>query len=342
MFDRTEMTATFLDPRDDFREKGVQLETRVDPLTGLRGRIAHFSVFPQEQPDYAQLRERSPAERCPFCRPLVEQVTPLFPSAIAPEGRIQAGEAIIFPNIAPYGAYSAVARITDQHIVAPGEFTATRLVDGLVVCQEYINRLLGVATDLRYCSVGWNYMPYSGGSLLHPHLQVMGGSTPTTVQAGLERERQAYAEAHGGRLIADFLGEEQRRGERYLGTTGSVVWLVPFMPRGVVGELMAVVPERAAFQELTRVELGDLADGLIRALRFFADRQLYHWNMAIDFSVTGDPDQWIILRLVPRIVLMPSFGVSDFNWVQVTEGDAFCTVVPEEFAAQARVYFRTE
>jgi hypothetical protein len=102
---------------------------------------------------------------------------------------------------------------------------------------------------------------------------------------------------------------------------------------------MAVVPERASFAALTPAELGDLADGLIRALRFVADQQVYHWNMTIDFSVTDDSDQWVTLRLVPRIALVPAFGVSDFNWVQVTQDDAFCTVVPEELAAQARPYF---
>jgi len=246
----------------------------------------------------------------------------------------------MFPNIAPYAGYSAVARITDQHIVEPEQFTAAHLVNGLIACQQYIQRVLATTTDLQYCAVGWNYMPYSGGSLLHPHLQVMGGNAPTTHQAALAREQHAYAETHGGRhLIADFLAEEQRRGERYLGTTGAVVWLVPFIPRGVVGDIMGVVPERTSFPALAEAELNDLADGLLRALRFFTDQQVYHWNMTITFSVADDPDQWIILHLVPRINLVPAFGVSDFNWVQVTHDDAFCTVVPEELAGRARPYF---
>ena len=62
----------------------------------------------------------------------------------------------------------------------------------------------------------------SGSSLFHPHLQGIVDSVPTTLQRML-------ADVPGSRFEA-YLAAERQSGERHLGNTGRVEWLVELRP----------------------------------------------------------------------------------------------------------------
>ena len=74
----------------------------------------------------------------------------------------------------------------------------------------------------RWASINANHMLPSGSSLFHPHLQGIVDPEPTTIQRML-------ADVPVQRF-ADYLEAERRSGERYLGDTGRVEWLVSFAP----------------------------------------------------------------------------------------------------------------
>src|SRR5215831_15935759 len=98
-FDRREKVARYLDPRTDYQEAAIACEVRRDPLTGRSGRIAHVLGFRLMPVDFNQMIAES-RSGCPFCPDRIFALTPRFPSDIVAEGRIQRGQAVVFPNLA--------------------------------------------------------------------------------------------------------------------------------------------------------------------------------------------------------------------------------------------------
>ena len=81
------------DSSGELTEAFVPLEFRVDPLTGHTCRIVPFGLERIIRPDLDALVKKSREFSCPFCPPLVEQVTPRFPPDLIPEGEIRIGRA---------------------------------------------------------------------------------------------------------------------------------------------------------------------------------------------------------------------------------------------------------
>src|SRR4030042_5517954 len=77
------------DKSGNFSEAEIPLEFRFDPLTGRTCRIVQYSTDRIIKPDLAALEKRSKELTCPFCAPLVEQITPRFPPDLIPGGTIR-------------------------------------------------------------------------------------------------------------------------------------------------------------------------------------------------------------------------------------------------------------
>lgn len=126
-FARRQKLARYLDPRADYQEITIACEVRRDPLTGRSGRVAHglgFTIRPLDAAPFIATSQLS----CPFCPERIFTITPKFPSEIVPEGRLQRGEAVIFPNLVPYDEHSAVTVISQEHYVPFQKKQATPLL----------------------------------------------------------------------------------------------------------------------------------------------------------------------------------------------------------------------
>jgi galactose-1-phosphate uridylyltransferase len=115
--------------------------------------------------------------------------------------------------------------------------------DAFQVCQVYFQRMAQIDRDLQYASINWNYMPPSGGGLLHPHLQTIISDKPTRFVQTLYTSARRYEARTGCRLWEELVATEKAAEERYIGATGSVQWLTSFAPRGMAGELAFFLPE---------------------------------------------------------------------------------------------------
>ena len=115
--------STFHNPMTDNNLDTQQLEIRKDPLTGVQ------SVFNPRLEDKvamfygnsdAALMEKMAKEsepRCFLCEDRWQVMTPTYPENIVPGGRIQVGQAVLFPNIFPAAQIHAVIRVGDKHYV---------------------------------------------------------------------------------------------------------------------------------------------------------------------------------------------------------------------------------
>ena len=113
----------------------------------------------------------SNAEGCPFCHDAVLTVTPTFPDG----NRIIRGESVTFPNLFPFGEGHVVTVMTREHAVVA--FSRQQVVDALLSQIEALRTVNG------YPSINWNFLPSSGASLVHPHMQGLSDSCPSRIVA---------------------------------------------------------------------------------------------------------------------------------------------------------------
>jgi galactose-1-phosphate uridylyltransferase len=332
-------TARLHDPRRGFALAAVESEIRYHPLTGDTARICHFSLAAPPPVDLGAMVEASRGA-CPFCPGKVEGVTPRFPEDIVPGGRVRHGEAVLFPNLFPYDDLSAIAVPCGEHFLAMDAIAPRVVADGLGVARDFMRIVAPrFAPGTAYGIVTWNYMPPSGGTQVHPHLQVIVTENPGN---GPRRELAAAAvyRARRGRAFAADLIDAERGGSRWIGERGRVAWLVPFAPTGVLGDAMAVFRERTSLLDLDDADISAFAESLARVLAGFAARGLWSFNLCLQPDAFGESSgrHWLAARLVPRLYLNPTLRVVDVAYLPLLLEERFAMSWPEEVAAALRTH----
>jgi UDPglucose--hexose-1-phosphate uridylyltransferase len=328
------------DQSGEMVEVAATVELRFDPLTGRTGRLVPYSVSRIIRPDLAALEKRSRELTCPFCPPLVERITPRFPADLFPEGVIRQGKAFAFPNQDPYDVYGVVVVITDEHFVTIDRLDHETVLNALTAAHTYIKRVREVDARAEYSFIAWNYMPPAGGSLVHPHLQCNAGYHPTNFQRQMLGAADRYFEEKHTNYWVDLVEEEKRTGERWVGTTGGVQWLTGFAPRGRLGDVIAVFPEKASLADLTGADLSDFTEGLIKVAGYFNELNLISFNMST-YSGLDNERFRVHARITPRgQLLYSSIETSDQFYYQILQDETICILPPEGAAAGLRKRFQ--
>ena len=307
------------------------IEVRIDPLTGHSSRIVpERGLMPVNDFDLAAFaRENQPA--CPFCAERIERLTPMLPRVIDPGGRIVRGEAVLFPNLHAYSSHSCVSVYSPRlHYLPLEEMTERLISDNLGTQVAYAKAVLGADPDSRWASINANHMLPSGSSLFHPHLQGIVDSQPTTFQRLLADVPSARFES--------YLHAERRAGERYLGDTGRVEWLVSFAPVAPA-ELRAFVAGISSPSELDEDLVAELAHGLTLALRAYAEMGFESFNLAMYGAPPASVGYPLNLRLACRSNLK-AFYRSDSTFLERLHWEAAVDVRPEDVCKRIGARFR--
>ena len=195
---------------------------RPDP-TGVK-------LQPETRPDLTELTAK-PAF-CPFDREHLEQATVPFPAELTAEGRIRVGRAVVVPDIMAYATHSAVG-IYDpgRHFLDLDELTPPLIGDALAAMIRHARAVRRLDPAAAWSSVNANYMPPSGASLVHPHLQSAHDACGLTGQRVLVEQSGAWQDGHGSSYWTALV-EQEAGGPRWVGRTGRVAWLTPFAPTG--------------------------------------------------------------------------------------------------------------
>jgi galactose-1-phosphate uridylyltransferase len=325
-------TSEILDPRRGFEPTPVEVEVRWDPLLDYTARIVTGAAFlPRSDFDLEAFgRETQPS--CFFCGDRVESVTPRFPPAIVPEGRIRRGPAVLFPNIQAYSLYSSVSVYSaNLHYLPLERMTQQVIGDNLAAQVEFVGTMTRHDASAPWASISANHMLPSGSSLFHPHLQGSVDRHPTTFQAQLAQV--------SGERFRDYLETERRLGQRYLGRLGCAEWLVSFAPVGF-SEVRAFVPGVASPEQLAEGQVQELAEGISRALGLYAELGHQSFNMAILGAPPSGPAGPVLsLRLVARSNLQPLYR-SDVAYFERLHWQALVDTTPETLAQAAGDRFR--
>ncbi|MBN1161997.1 MAG: hypothetical protein JXA17_08625 [Dehalococcoidales bacterium] len=320
-------------------ESVVPLELRYDPLTGQTCRIVQYSTERIIRPDLDSLEKRSRESPCPFCKPLVDKITPRFPPDLIQEGVIRKGKAMAFPNNNPYDIYGVVVVVSDEHFIPLKKFDTETVYNALHAAQSYLKIVEKFDSRAIYHFIAWNYMPPAGGSLVHPHLQSNAGYYPTAYQKQLLEASERYFQEKGTNYWSDLLKQEKKTRQRYIGKTGNTEWLTAFAPKGRLADVMAVFPGKASVLDLTAKELRDFTSGLLKVFSYIDGLNLIGFNMS---TYSGfDRDRfWAHARVTPRGLLLYSpIETSDQFYYQVLQDENICIIPPEAMAAGVRKRF---
>ena len=333
-FRKEEERFTFHDPMQGGKLVDRATEIRYDPLTGETSRILFDSGAPFVAPDYTELAAKG---WCPFCNDNVMSSTPAFPDEVVDGGRMVKGEAVAFPNLFPYGKHNAVVRMTEQHYVRLEEFSAEIIHNAFFTAHEYLKKAIASDPNVTHLSVNWNYLPPSGGSILHPHIQTLASEHPTRYQAVKEAAGERFLAEHGVNYYPALVEEERRLGDRWIGRKGSLSWVHAFAPRSHM-DFVGVFEQCPSFAELDAAQWLSLAESMLSFFPYLASKGLAGFNLALFIPVRRSPPSWTHVRLVPRL----TYGVlntSDMHVFNFLHGESLSLKVPEQIAKEAAEYF---
>jgi len=330
--------SSYLDPGSDFALKTVESEIRYDPLTGRISRVFPFRKFALQRHDWMPFVKESQQRFCPFCPEVLEKVTPKFPADIAPEGRIKIGDVTVIPNLNPYDKHAALVVMSSRHYIPVEEIDAKLIVSSFRAGLDYLQRVTVADPDeSRYVSVNWNYMPYSGGSIIHPHLQILAGKEPSNYDKQLINASDAYFAASKNSFWSDLINSELKNGDRYLGQTGPVHWLCAFAPRHI-GDVIGILPDKRTIFDVTDEDLNNLATGLCKVIRYYDQSNFPSFNAGLYFANTENKGFAVHARIVGRFTIFPLVG-SDFCHMQIMHDDPWTVILPEVVAEELKPAF---
>lgn len=336
MFKRKSSSSMILNPFKGQAPDELPFEIRFDPLTGETGRI-FFLPFRAEKPNIEETLRRSQEMFCPFCSKALEKSTPVFPEPIIPGGRIRVGEASLFPNMLPFDQYAAVTVFSDKHFIPMEGLTPASMRDAFVASLRFLKRIQEFDSQVNFFTISWNYMPPSGSSIVHPHLQPSAGAFPANHLRLQLEGAEKYSREHHADFWMDFVKEEKRNGERTIGEIGSTFWVMSFVPFGFLPDVSCIFTNRDSLSELSDEDLSPFLEGLARILRYFLEQDVYSFNMAL-FAVREAESFRVNARICPRLLPRP-IGNSDIACPQMLQREPFSICSPESVCEAVRKVF---
>lgn len=340
-FQKRTFVARFGDPRRHFEMVDLPTEVRVCPLTGKVSRFTaerfkSASLGETAWPDVSTPVALSRAD-CPFCPEVLAAKACMLEESRFGRGRFTRGEAFLFPNLAPYGPYSAVTVIGREHYTEVGAYDPAIYRDAYLVSLDYLSRVLELDPAMAFAVITQNHLPASGGTLVHPHLQVQAEADGPSFAAFWRDRLQKAARAHGRPFVPLLIETEKARGERYIGATGAWEWLTMWAPQGYC-EVWGFAPAASTVAELSDRLVTGMVDGLLRVQHWYRDRGRNSFNMGVYLSAPADPAVPLACRIMAR-ANWSSFGRSDRSFFEVLLGEMVFDQAPERWAAELKPYF---
>ncbi|KXH82086.1 hypothetical protein AU377_05980 [Sporosarcina sp. HYO08] len=328
---------TFHDPMQNGKLIERQTEIRFDPLTGESSRIIYDPGAPFTPTDYTDLAKETEGAKCPFCSENIFSRTPTFPDELIEGGRLVLNETVVFPNLFPYSKHNAVVRMCDQHFVKPSEFTAPMIAQSFMAAHQYLQKVVESDAETKYASINWNYLPPSGGSILHPHIHVLASERPTNYQATIARASEYFYKEQSVNFFSQLVKTEAELDQRFIGSIGSIDWLHAFAPKGhtdFIGVFKA-----ASFGELTAGHWDELAESMLRFLQYFEMIGIGSFNLGLFIPVDANESERVHVRLVPRFT-SGVLDTSDINVFNFLHNEPLCLRIPEHTAKDVAKFFR--
>jgi galactose-1-phosphate uridylyltransferase len=333
-FRRLVESSTYMNPLDHFEPYEGKVEIRWDPLTGLTARIVHFASRRAGRFNPEGVLASSRAATCPFCPENVNRMTGRLDRTIFGSEQIEQGEVRIVPNLLTFDKYSLVAIISGTHYLDMGALVQRgSLAKGITALLEAFSRIREKDERARYFSINCNYMPMSGGSLVHPHMHGIAGEWPTNYhRIMLEKSREFSCEAKS--VFWEALEEQESlAGERSVAATGHTFWYTPFAPKGNID--VGCIFREPSFFSLGAAAWADFGRGLDKVLTYMDRENVPGFNLSLFSAPDGEGHFRVNGRCVARRFL-PPVNAADASYFEKIHMESVCLIAPEEVAGKLR------
>ncbi len=331
--------ARLLSPNGEPIERLIAFRT--NPVTGRLSRIAFSRVSEREagtQKLPAPPPEAQNIDNCPFCPANLQDKTPNLHPAIFAQKRIKTGAAVLFPNLYPYGCYSAVSLLGNEHFVEIGKADQSSYCNSLINCSKYLSAIRQKDPEAAYVSITQNHLPSAGGSLVHPHLQTHADRIASNYHAVLENRSDDYYHQHHTLLFSDYLEQERSDGSRYIGRTGAWSWMAAFAPEGFF-EIWGILPGRNAIGAFQYSDWEDMANGIIKTQKFYRSLCRNGYNLGLLLIEKRNSRLEAKISMMVRSNYTP-WVRNDQTGIELMLGDMATFTAPEETARLARPFWR--
>lgn len=294
------ITSKIIDPDGTPTEKPLQVRT--DPVTGRTCRIT-FARSKEQEAGTSALPDPPPAAQetrsCPFCSPQLSKQTPMLAGDLSGSARLEEGESVLFPNLFPYGRYSAVSLFDNRHFVEIGKASLRSYANSFINCQRYLKKVHTADPAAVYMAITQNHLPSAGGSLVHPHLQVHADRLGPNNLRFLEQRSTDYHQETGKGLFSDYLAHELSDKTRLIGQTQSWQWLAAFAPEGFF-EIWGILPGACSVFDLNAGHWESLSKGVLNTQKFYRSLKRNGYNLGLLSVETGSSRLEMRIRILAR------------------------------------------
>ena len=338
-FNIFESVSTFLHPGKGFTPVTEKFQVRVDPLTGRTGHFSHFGAVRQQKLPLEDYLKPEVKGFCPFCKENRDRTTPKFLKEILPEGRGTRNEATLIPNLFPYDMYSGIMIMTDNHVAPLEQLNERRLIDAFTLGIDFLRRIKSISPGLPYHVMSWNYMPPSGGGLVHPHQQYFATEYPGNQFMDEIKASRQFHEKHVLNYWSELIKEEQTEDKRYIGRIGSSHWIASFVSLGILGEIMCIFPDVFSLDDFTDVHINELVSGVLRIFKYYQSTGVFSFNASLFFGPESQKYFSCHFRIIPRTFLNMRDFAPDLNFFQALLSEPISVMLPEKLCEDARRFF---
>lgn len=346
IFNSRKQTTRFLNPLKNGDMDTQEIEIRSDPLTRHQSvfnpalKDKKSILFPDTDENYLDQVIRDSMDNCFLCQERWQDKTPSYPYEFIPEGKLVNHDVVLFPNLFPLAAYHAVVMVGQKHYRPLNDFPVSLLHNAFRVSLEFIRRCFDADPQVKYFTINANYLFPAGASLIHPHLQILGGPFPTTHHELLLRESKNYFETNNTCYWKDLVEIEKRLGKRWVTEIGRSNWLAAYSPAGP-NEVQVIWPETHHFLQWGEEEIHAVAKGLSKTLCSYHEMKLSTFNFSCFSGALDGSDNTFrcMLRVINRQNVTPHYR-TDGYYYQKLLGSEIMIEPPEELALLMRQYFR--
>jgi UDPglucose--hexose-1-phosphate uridylyltransferase len=237
---------------------------------------------------------------------------------------------VLYSSVEGYGHHDLL--ITRDHGKNIPDLSPRTALDVMMALRRRYEQL---AADplVQYISIFQNWGATAGGSLYHPHVQLIAlPVVPSHIERGLALERE-YMRANGACLQCATIAHEREHKERVVFENEHVMAFVPFAAQEPYELTLVPKAHTASFGELSHQQLVAMAAGLSKALGLVRSKlgdPDYNWYM--HDTVTHDEKSrsyhhWHI-QIIPKSNISSGF--------ELGTGIEINPVLPEDAAAQYR------
>lgn len=331
---------SYLSPRNNFELTDVYAEKRYDPLTGHRVRVYEIDWYTKPVDFYA-LGAKS-QKRCPFCTGKLELYGARFNPEFCKDGHLKKGEVVLIPNILPYAENAAVSILSKEHVVPMGKMVKKTVFDSISLIFDYAKKISKFQKKrYKFAHLHWNYMPTSGGSIIHPHMQVYVTDEPLNYHRRVLEKAKEFREKTSQEFFETYLNFEEKEQERVIQILDRCTLIAPFASRGMLGEFMIILKEAFSYEDITEKDIDETSSFIYNLMLFFESKLIPGFNMAFYASPIDSKIMRAHIRIYPRVYRDTDTFATDIETPTLLYGESFSLISPEKNALEMREFLKS-